>query len=1012
MLRTTFVAIGLLTSSLLLGQSTLYDIQEDQSFRDGLELLQKEKYAAARLKFEDYLRTNPQGINKEEAHYYRAYSALNLYHIDAEEMFEDFVHRYDYHPKSALAYYELGEFYFRDKNYAKAINYFEKVPLARVDGQKQLETRFKLAYGYFGQKKFDQALEKFNQIKVSPSKYSAASSYYAGYIEYRNGDYDQALIDLRRAEKNQSYQALVPYMVANVYYKQRRFDELLEYTEQVLATGNIRNADEIYLLAGEAYYFKEDYAKAAEHFQGYADRVRKKPDKDILYKLAYAQYVSGNEAQALENFKQLASRNDELGQFASYYLGELYLKQGNLKYAVTSMDKARKDQFSDEIKENATFKYAKVQYDLDNYPESITAFETFLNDYPQSKYRNEANDLLSEAYLHTNNYSQAIKHLDALPDKSERAQKAYQKVTYFKGTEFFNNGKYRNAVGMFERSLQYPYDTEIVALANFWSGEAFSIGKKYPEAISSYQAVFNAVSSGHDKYTKAQYGIAYAYYNTKQYPLALDQFQQYLSASRKSRDKYFYDDALIRLADCNYVLKNYGAAVGNYDQAIARNSADVDYAYFQKAVIQGIQGQNTAAKNNFRTVIRKFPQSRYVDNAILQSAQLELEQGRYAEAISGFSQIINSYQKSSLVPLAYTKRAIANYNLQNYQQTVNDYKTVLDQFINHPSANDALIGLQEALNVLGRSNEFDTYLARYKSANPDNSSLVSIEYETAKNLYLNEDYQGAVRKLQDYLKSYPDNSNSYEAKYYLAESYFRLKQDDNAMRYYRQVIEDNRITQVNRSIRRMGDLLKSAQRYQDAVSYYDQLAAAARTKKDSYYAWSGLMESHYQLGNYPQVDRYAQLILDQGSVSANARNQSLVFLGKSAYQQNNLEQATDYFLNALNTAQDEYGAEAQYMVAKIQNQQQQFESSNETLYDLNSKFGAYGLWLGRSFLLIADNYVGLEEYFQARATLNSIIENAPQPEVVAAAKRKLASLPSETASNEEESEDGLELIEN
>ena len=62
------------------------------------------------------------------------------------------------------------------------------------------------------------------------------------------------------------------------------------------------------------------------------------------------------------------------------------------------------------------------------------------------------------------------------------------------------------------------------------------------------------------------------------------------------------------------------------------------------------------------------------------------------------------------------------------------------------------------------------------------------------------------------------------------------------------------------------------------------------------------------------------------------------------------------------------------------------------LFDLKSRFSAYPKWYNRGFLLMADNYVAQKEYFQAQATLNSIIENAKDKETVAAAKTKLAAL--------------------
>jgi TolA-binding protein len=330
--------------------------------------------------------------------------------------------------------------------------------------------------------------------------------------------------------------------------------------------------------------------------------------------------------------------------------------------------------------------------------------------------------------------------------------------------------------------------------------------------------------------------------------------------------------------------------------------------------------------------------------------------------------------------------------LKQYDKTLVDYQTVLDQYINHESANDALIGLQETLNLLGRSPEFDRYFAQYKTANPDNSSLVNIEYGAAVNLYLSEDYPEAIQKFQDFINSYPGHNLVYEARFYIGESYYREGNEQQAIEQYQQVVEDNRISQMNRAWRRLGDLWFEQGQYAKAIQAYLQLEEAAQTKKENYYAWSGLMESYFLEADYELADQYASRILDQGGVSANAVNRSLLIRGKAAYQQDDFQTATDHFLSTLNTAQDENGAEAQYMMAKIQYEQGQYKQSNETLYDLNNRFGAYGYWLGKSFLLVTDNYISLDEIFQAKATLKSIIENAPEQEIVEEAKLKLQAL--------------------
>ena len=881
------------------------------------------------------------------------------------------------------------------------------MPLAQLDEHKRLEARFKLAYGYFGQKQFDKALEKFNQIKTSESKYSAASSYYAGYIEYRNEDYDQALVDLKRAENSESYASLVPYMVANVYYKQGRFDELLDYTESVLQKNPSRSFSELNLLAGEAYYFKGDYQNAAIQYQEYADRSKRKLPPDTRYKYVFATYHAGDMETALEEFKSLASREEELGQFASYYLGDIYLKQDNLNYAAASYNKASQDDFNKEIKESATFKYGKVQYDLGNHAQAIEALEKFLEIYPESSFYAEAGDILSEAYLNTSNYDQAIAHLDEIENKSSRAKAAYQKVTYYRGTQYFNGGEYFNAVQMFEKSRRYPLDNDLVLLSNYWTGEAYSIGKKYQEAIASYNEVIqNPSTTQQEKYIRTSYGLGYAYYNSQQYAQALEQFTTFVQGYKGK--KRFYDDALIRAADCNYVLKNYQEAIALYDQAISRKSHDQDYALLQKGTVLSIAGDRTEARDIFSQLVENFQASKFVDKAIYQRAQLDLEGGNYQQAVNGFTTLIRDHSKSQLIPYAHTKRALAYYNVKQYDNTISDYQLVLKQHINHESANDALIGLQETLNLLGRSGEFDAYLASYKTANPENSSLANIEYETAVNLYLNENYSAAISKLQDFIEAYPENYQVYEARFYMAESYYRSGKDEQAISSYQVVVEENKVSQLNRAWRRLADLLFDQGNYQRAIANYLELETRASSKKENYYAWSGLMESYFIEQNYTETDRYAALIIDQGGVSTNAVNRGMLMRGKAAYGQQQLDLATDYFLTTLNSAQDENGAEAQYMLAKIQYDQSQFKQSNETLYDLNTRFGGQSYWIGKSFLLVTDNYIKLDELFQARATLKSIIENAPEEEIVAEAKQKLAVL-DEAQKDELAEEDSVEF---
>ena len=78
-----------------------------------------------------------------------------------------------------------------------------------------------------------------------------------------------------------------------------------------------------------------------------------------------------------------------------------------------------------------------------------------------------------------------------------------------------------------------------------------------------------------------------------------------------------------------------------------------------------------------------------------------------------------------------------------------------------------------------------------------------------------------------------------------------------------------------------------------------------------------------------------------------------------------------------------------YLLAQLYYEAQEYQQSLAVLFELNEQFPTHKSWINKSFLLIADNYLALKEYVQAKATLESIIENAEESAMVAIAQHKL-----------------------
>jgi TolA-binding protein len=993
----------------LLAQDQLSQNNVERLYSRGTELVAHANYGAAREVFSDFLTlASPTDSRRGEAEYYVAFSALNLGHNDGEKLIDDFIDNYPSSPKASTAYYDLANFFYSQANYVKASTYFRKVDFPALTLNQQSEGHFKWGYSYFNQKKLNEALEQFNFVKRQSNAYAPAANYYAGFVEYTKGQFDEALIDLKKAEASPSYANIVPYLIANIYYKQGRYNSLTDYANSIKGRP-VANASEIAMLVADAEYFQGDFNKAIASYEKYF-ASHSKAENGLLFRAGYAHYAVGNTEKGIEYLSKAASSKDTVSYYASYYLGILNLKQGNKQNALNAFNHAKKNPKDVKLREESTFQYAKVAYDAGKPDLAIDEFENYLAKYPDNNHTVEVKELLAQAYVNGNNFNKAIEYIEALPSRNQYIDQAYQKATYLKGSELFNKEDYAGAIEYFSKSLQYPIDKVTVSLASFWSGEAYSLGRKWEQAIKNYdRALALAASTGSDLMLKARYGLGYAHYNLKAYDKALYNFKEFTNGGNK--DTPNYADGVIRLADCYYVKKEYDEALRYYNRAKSSGSSDNDYVLLQSGVIFGLQRKYTQARSLLSELVKTYPRSQYRDDAMFQRAQFDIEQGNYQVAIEGLNELIREGTASPFLPYAYMRRAASYFNLRQFDRTVADYGTVVQRFPNHPAAEQALVPLQEALTSAGRSNEFENYLAHFKNANPDNKSLEGLEYEAAKGFYFNQEYQKAITALQGFISSYPETANRLEARYYIAESQYRLGDQAKALPIYKELSDDPSFTMTNRTVARAAEIEFAQGKYADAIISFHRVEKLAANKKDQFNAWTGLMESFYLTEQYDSADQYARMILESGNVNAGAQNKASLYLGKTAMARGDLESAKDEFLNTLNAARDENGAEAKYLLGKLFYDQKEYQRSIETLISLNKDFSEYEDWVGKSYLLLADNYLALNNVFQAKGTLQSLVDQFPLQNVKEAARKKIAEIDAlQTEQQQAEEADTLETI--
>jgi TolA-binding protein len=789
---------------------------------------------------------------------------------------------------------------------------------------------------------------------------------------------------------------VVPPLIATAYQRQGRDDELIRYVEPLLDREDLAT-DELSLLIAEAWFRKGNYAKALSGYQEYLEG-REAVNRGLYYRAGYAARSVSNNDLAVTYLKQAASDKDSVGLYASYVLGTVYLQRQEKLLALTAFETAKKFKQDPKVAEEGLFLSAKVNYDLGRPDVAIQEFESVLENYPESSHTQEIKELLAQAYINANNVNKAIAYIEALPRRSPAVDRAYQKATYLKGTELFNKEDYPQAAAFFKRSLEVPVDDRLVGEASFWLGETYAVGKRWVEAMPHYEAALAVTGLTPDIGLGIRYGLGYTHYNLKQYDKALVNFREFVSRGQRHTH---YTDGIVRLADCQYVAKSYTEALASYRKAVDLRSIDTEYARLQSGIILAILRRYAESESEFLIVARNSG-SRFADEARFQLGQIDLERGNYPSAVGHFSSLIATSPASRFTPYAYSRRASANYNLKNFSQTADDYIAVVEKYPGHPAGEDVLLPLQEALRLAGRPEEFDRYLAMYKQANPDAKGIESVEYESAKNHYFNQLYPKAIETLSAFVRNYPQSVHVTEAVYYEAESYYRLKDFSKSLELHAKVASEPSFNLLSKSVARVAELEFRSQRFESAVAAFHRLARLATNKKETFTSVNGLMESYFMLAQYDSSDRYAREVQQMGSVNVNAASKASLFLGKSAKARGDYDTAEDEFIATFNAAQDEYGAEAKYLLAEIFYLRGDHTMCRETLISLNKDFAGYEDWVGKSFLLLADDYLATQEVFQAKGTLKSLIENFPKADVRDRASERLKAIEAEELKRQQE----------
>jgi len=1001
----SIVILAFLFSISATAQQTRFYSDPEEKFKEAKEYFQKEEYSLAYPMFKELQQSvrETDKINNvttvQEINYYTIACALKQNEGRAEEMAKNYIDLEKNNARVQQMNFQLGEYYYRQEKFPEATERYEQANIANLSNREIADMQFHQGYSYFVQQQFAKAKPLFNgirQVKDDPNYIDA--NYYYGFLAFRDKNYNEALQSFKIVENEKNYQTIVPYYIAQIYYIQGKKEEAIAYAGQKLKKGSSYYDVEMNQLLGHAHFERGEFTEALPYLEAYVNKTKKVRRED-LYELSYCYYQAKQYPKAIEGFKQLSGKEDTLSQHAMYMLGDAYLKTGQKSNARNAYLFCASNSSNSALKEVSKYNYAKLSYELGYQDEALNSLQSFLTDYPNSTYNKEAKELLVSVLANTSNYADALNLLQTVDKPSESVKKLYPRILFGRATEYINDGRLAEADALLDKALKDPANAAVLPYINFWKGEIAYRNNRIDDAIRYYNNYVTAGSpaSGEANPANAKYNLGYSYLRKENYPAALSFFEPVGKNASLNSDG-ITQDAYIRTADCYYMNRDYTRANAMYGTVIKYSWPAEDYATFQQAMIAGIKNPGDKI-NLLNTMNRKFPTSSLVTDANMEIAKGYMSQERFKEAIPYLNNIIKEQGNSSQKPQAYLRLGICYYNLNNTGEALNQYKTLIAQYPNSEEANDALDDVKTISVETGKTGDYVDFMKKAgKPLSVDAED--SLTFSAAEAQYENGNVTASLNAFNNYLQKFPDGAHTVDANFYRGEIYNSKGDWNNALNGYEAVVAEAPNKYAEKSALTAARIyFFESKNYAKAETYYAQLKQFTTTQENKLEAMRGLLRSQYQQQKWTDAVNNAKDLLNQKGSSSDDKALANMAIAKSYQVGGQYDLAIANYKTVVTINKSALAAEARYEIANSWFAVDHLSEAEKAAFETINKSGSYDYWVTKSYILLGDIYFKEKDYFNAKATFQSIVDHSINMELKTEAQTKLSKVIEEEGKN-------------
>jgi TolA-binding protein len=548
----------------------------------------------------------------------------------------------------------MGQVYLSSGEIEKAKTVFQPIADKTPPGRLTFEARYWMGESAYKQKEYADALEQFQKIveqpKVWPSWVLGESWSAIGWIHWNKNEYEQSATAFEKA-------------IQTLDSESKRRESAIQFGECYLRLGQVETAIE------KLRQFVKEHPQDALA-----------PDAQIAIADIYLSQKKFEEA-AREYARLIADHPQHHSlPSARYWRGWALFELKRYEESIQDFQKAA-DTLRDEGQAaEAMYKIGDAYWNLGDHQKAIVAYSAFVEKHPDNGHVEQALFQIVQSQLHLKNTTQAKSTLATLVGKfpnSPLRDDGYLQI----GLEMVKQGFQAQARLLYEDFLKTYPSSPLAVRAMLELGHAFYLDKLYPDALEQFDRVIAFTPPPpREVLAVAKYRRGLCLYQLEDAKAAVKEFtelsENYKDVAVTPEVQFRIGEFYYNQRNYAEAQRQWDILQKNHPNSVYADAA----LYWAGRAAYGRQGY-TEAVQFFQSLLDRYPSSVWRPDARFWQAEALIEQGGdpgFQNALMVFDQLIRDYKTSDLVDDARGRKGDCYFTLKQYAEAIVAYRSVVD----------------------------------------------------------------------------------------------------------------------------------------------------------------------------------------------------------------------------------------------------------------------------------------------------------------------------------------------